>query len=501
MKIKFQIFCATCFLLLTSCGGVTPVFTPTATHTITPAYTPTPGLPFQYTVTANDTNCISLAETFMVSVESIIELNNLASSCLISENQVLWIPYSSALPERPSPTPYSTRVYERFPKFSLSGYVMVFSKYDEIYFQNGNHAPVKIDKFDNFNDGKVEILALSDDNQKAIFHTDREVELIRSVNMDGTGEDNLFFPLDQVESGAKLGAVTFIPGTHQLIIESLVCKWEELHTPCYASLFLANTDTDEVNKIAYLGLADQKNTHNLRTLPENMAISPNGKMIAVGTLSGINIYGLDGEVIRGNILPYSPSYSTYGESDLFPRLSWLPDSEELIIGFPNTIYGDTDPYIKSAVTVWRYEIASDNLIPVNLDPLRRNYFKISSDGNWLLYLNSKESWISRINLLDGRTQNSNQRMEMLYSNSFITEDDQYFILSVEGTSLVQSFDFTGSQSEFTHVCWIRYRLDDHHYICDLRSGETGVVEIDSEKITTYELDLNKNISSYFIKLK
>ncbi len=66
-----------------------------ATATLPSTDTPTPTLqpPFDYVVSANDGSCSQIAFNFNVSVQSIIVLNNLASSCPISVGQPLKIPY------------------------------------------------------------------------------------------------------------------------------------------------------------------------------------------------------------------------------------------------------------------------------------------------------------------------------------------------------------------------------------------------------------------------
>jgi len=77
----------------------TPSSTPTAslvpTATLPPTDIPTATQqpPFDYTVSSTDGSCSQIAFNFNVSVQSIIVLNNLASSCPISVGQVLKIPY------------------------------------------------------------------------------------------------------------------------------------------------------------------------------------------------------------------------------------------------------------------------------------------------------------------------------------------------------------------------------------------------------------------------
>ncbi|MCZ2122089.1 MAG: LysM peptidoglycan-binding domain-containing protein [Anaerolineales bacterium] len=92
--------------------SLTPTSTPTETlqptntlpATDTPTFTPQP--PIEYTVREGDGSCSQIAFTFQVSVQSIIILNNLASSCPISVGQVLKIPFPTpTIPPPPTNTP------------------------------------------------------------------------------------------------------------------------------------------------------------------------------------------------------------------------------------------------------------------------------------------------------------------------------------------------------------------------------------------------------------
>lgn len=80
----------------------TPTFTLTPTETLPPTAIPTetPLPPFDYTVRSGDT-CGGIAVAFGVSVQSIIVLNNLATTCIISSGQVLKIPYPTPTPAPP----------------------------------------------------------------------------------------------------------------------------------------------------------------------------------------------------------------------------------------------------------------------------------------------------------------------------------------------------------------------------------------------------------------
>ncbi|MBI5966140.1 MAG: LysM peptidoglycan-binding domain-containing protein [Chloroflexi bacterium] len=91
---------------LTPAESPTPTISPTASlpptatlpATDTPTATPQP--PIEYTVHAGD-SCGSIAANLNTNVQAIIITNNLPSSCLISEGQVLKIPYPT--PTNPPP--------------------------------------------------------------------------------------------------------------------------------------------------------------------------------------------------------------------------------------------------------------------------------------------------------------------------------------------------------------------------------------------------------------
>ncbi len=89
---------------------ITPTLTvtPTATevYTNTPVPTPTLQPPFEYTIGSGDT-CTSIAVQFGVSVNSIIILNNLSTSCILTVGNKLLVPYPT-----PTPLPEATSTLE-----------------------------------------------------------------------------------------------------------------------------------------------------------------------------------------------------------------------------------------------------------------------------------------------------------------------------------------------------------------------------------------------------
>ncbi len=84
---------------LTQTATVEPTSTPEPTRTFTPEPSPTP---LSHVVRENET-CLALAAFYDVSVQSIVQLNNLGTSCLLSVGQTLLIPQPTATPS-PEPT-------------------------------------------------------------------------------------------------------------------------------------------------------------------------------------------------------------------------------------------------------------------------------------------------------------------------------------------------------------------------------------------------------------
>jgi len=82
----------------TETATITPIPTETLPPTAIPTETPLP--PFEYTVRSGDT-CGGIAVAFGVSVQSIVILNNLPTTCIISVGTVLKIPYPTPTPAPP----------------------------------------------------------------------------------------------------------------------------------------------------------------------------------------------------------------------------------------------------------------------------------------------------------------------------------------------------------------------------------------------------------------
>ena len=292
------------------------------------------------------------------------------------------------------------------PKFPLDGYVVIFEKNGDLYFQDENNSPIQLTR----GGEKAHSPIISNDNQKIVFargdSSGNGYSNIYSVNTDGSSEQALITEqwLATLGKGTEARFPVFVPDTRQLIFNTYLCESQEYNSLCSIGIFLVDTDTGEIKKILPPGEAGQYDHGG------NFKVSPNGKMVSVALSGRIDIFDLNGKIIRKNVLPYTPS----DPAELFSAQSWLPDSNGMIIAIPASIHygaGYEDP----TYTVWRYtvdnseadQIPLDNLPPIIVMANCGNEIDISPDGNWILYARptaTTESTLYLGNLRNGHTQ-------------------------------------------------------------------------------------------------
>ncbi len=285
----------------------------------------------------------------------------------------------SALTSIPS-LPSSTVSPTPLPPFPLDGYVMLFVKDSNLYFQDENKSPIKLTYIGKMTYDHYPLL--SDDNKKVVFY--RDDGNIYSINSDGTNEGIILSKewLNSLGLGTKIGDVNFIPTTHELFFVAIQCKPANTNVNCPTSVYHANTDTREIIKLADLGPIFSFSNIEINRTPRNIAVSPDGKMIAIGTMHGVDLFAWDGKTIRDKILPYTPSTSAI----VYPSLFWLPDSSGLIVAVPDTTYSTLACDNLPAHVIWRYTIADNaaNQMPLDPPPMV-DTFEISPDGKWIAY--------------------------------------------------------------------------------------------------------------------
>jgi len=333
-------------------------------------------------------------------------------------------------PTVPTSQPARTPLPAVLPKFPLDGYVMLFTKDGDLYFQDGENAPVKLAHAGEPNYKSYYSPRLSDDNQKVVFS--QNDGNIYSINTDGT-QKQVIVPSNwsaSLEAGTFMGVLNFVPQTHLLFFEAMLCKDKSSVSLCSTTIFLADVDTGKIKKLADLDLALQNHDANIQ---DNIRFSPDGKMMAVGTAENIKIYTLDGKIIRQNILPFKPSKSEAP----FPSLFWLPDSSALIAALPNTLCYTSALGYTVAYTVWQYSLKGNSTFQTPFTPPIIDTFEVSPDGNWIVYyggLPSAEYEIYLGNLVDGGTKAIGQEDRRYFSWS---PDSKHFI---RGSGVVISLD-------------------------------------------------------------
>lgn len=373
----------------------------------------------------------------------------------------------------PTPTP--------LPKFPLDGYVMLFVKNGDLYFQDGNNSPAKLTHVGE----KSYYPRLSDDHQKVVFSRGDGTEY--SINTDGSQEQIIMASdwLATFKPGTNESILDFIPGTHQLLFRTYLCESQKYRSPCFLSLFLVDADIGKIKKLADLGLALQQNSDN-----KNIEVSPNGKMVAVGTTNGMSIFTLDGKMIRKDILPYKPSTSTV----LFPSLFWLPDSSGLIVALPDTIYGGTAYSQTPANTLWRYMVESNVTTKIHLDnpptPGALSY-DISPNRNWIVYggIGEAESSLFLGNLANGHTQIFGNDIQPYF---FWSPDSEHFIYRSTNSIL----GAINKSSILIEGCDFEIWVDAKHFTCTTYQKNiprTRMAEIDEEEIKIYDLGFDVDI--------
>jgi Tol biopolymer transport system component len=306
-------------------------------------------------------------------------------------------PTLATLPPTPSPAPSQTpsptvlpspTAIPQFPQFPLDGYVMVFSKDENLYFQDGNNQPVQLTHGE-----ETYFIALSDDSQKIVL-SNKENREIYSINTDGSERKTL---LKRGLDGNYLYP-TLVPDRHELLFNTYhQCETRDEKTLCAVGLSQVNIDTGKTKQVIAPSEIGDVNYSG------NFDVSPNGKMISVASPGHIDIYTVGGQIIRRDVLPYTPSTP----DALFPVQFWLSDSSGLTVALP-TATNDTAFGPFPAYTIWRYEIDGNRTISLVIDPPPMLYkSKISPDGNWILYggfgrdAGGFDPWSYLVNLVNG----------------------------------------------------------------------------------------------------
>lgn len=285
-----------------------------------------------------------------------------------------------------SPTPTITPTPAPPQPFPLDGYVMVFLKDGNLYFQDENNTPIQLTR----GGDEIHSLKLSDDNQKVVFSKGKVsnnwgiYSNIYSVNVDGSNEQALITPQWLARYGKGVGVIswTFVPKTHQVSFILLVCGNEKKSSDCATNgVFIVDTDTGEIKKLVS---PDSVGTHTI----SSVALSPNGEMIAIAMAGSIDVLNINGEMLIEDVFSYTSSTPV----KLSPEINWLPDSSGMIVVLPTTPYYGIGYETYPSYTVWRYILHEPKAIQLYFEPSPTLTFAecapaiyFSPDRKWGLY--------------------------------------------------------------------------------------------------------------------
>jgi Tol biopolymer transport system component len=358
---------------------------------------------------------------------------------------------------------------------------MAFIKDGDLYFQDGENLPIILTHLGE----EARHPEISSDNQKILFYRrEGNEDTAYTINSDGRDERVVMSQgwLGSLELGTEKKILGFIPHTHQLLVTTYLCEPTEFATPCSAKLFIADTDTTAVEQLANLGLAYQQNTPN-----GNVRISPDGKLIAIGTMDGLRILALDGEVTRESILGYKPSTS----SKLFPSLFWLSDSSALIAVLPDALYPTNAYGDFIAHTVWRYSVEENSASQVSLNPPLMGFnFDISPDGKWAIY-GGFSGYDTELYLADLTTGHVQIFGDDLQPGFWWGLDSKHFAY---GTAF-QNISTIDNPSSVINICDLLQWVDAKHFLCrvDAYGTKLRMGEFEGENIRIYNLGLDENV--------
>lgn len=366
---------------------------------------------------------------------------------------------------------------------------MVFAKDGDLYFQQGNNQPIQL----THGGERPHSAILSDDNRKIVFVRGEATSVIynysnlHSINTDGT-QERIVIPnawLKSINKETLFSVENFIPNTHVLFFGTALCKEKTRMPICSTSIFLADTDTGKIRKLTDLGLVQDFFEDPFISI--NMDVSPDGKMIAFGTMDGLKIFTLDGKVIRKNVLPFKPSTS----EEPLPRLFWLPDSSGLIVALPNKIHSAVhyDPGSIPAYTIWRYTIETNSAVQIPFEPPVAGSPEVSPDGNWIVYgvISPYEPEIYLGDFADGIVKHIGND---LWNNFAWSPDSQRLI---HGGTIILSLDkppvYVGGvpfwSIDSDHFIYFDYKANNPL----IQQDRTLIGEIQGDKIHFYDWDI------------
>jgi len=378
--------------------------------------------------------------------------------------------------------------------FPLDELRMAYVIDGNLYLQDGSNLPIQL----TYNGEDQEPL-ISDDGKKIVFFRGKSADHVYVINADGSQEQLLItnsllnergLRYDEASEIRTFRSLAFVPGTHILLFNAYQIDPHDLELKyknhVYAiGLFLVDIDSGKIRQLLAPGLGG------------SFKISPDGNLLSVITSGHIDIFGIDGQVIRRNLVTYTPSKPI----ELFPVFYWLPDSTGLIVSLlveSQYDIGDMPTY-----AIWRYPLDGNMAIQIPLDPPPMGTdAHISPDKKWLIYNREPDKEQKGVPLYLGDLRNSSSRLYMMdaFARGW-SPDNIHFICEGNKRELfLGSIDKPPTYAgEGNFLGWV----DTSHYIYASipNMGNIMIGEIDGETINiqTFKLKtLSSKSFSWFI---
>ena len=280
-----------------------------------------------------------------------------------------------------------------------------------LYFQDGNNPFLQLTR----SGEDWRIIFFSENGEKIFFQRGITPPFeLHSINIDGSEEQTLITNIllrTMDPSYTDLTGFhheTIVPNTHLLLFSTYeprdnnIVSWN-------GDLLVVDTDTAKIRKLPFHA--------------SDFFLSPDGKYIARDRIGAIDVLGLEGNIIRKNLVTYTPSQPSF----LPPGIIWAPDSQGLIILLPVRTNFDLG-YI-SEFTVWRYTLNDGKGIQIPLDifPTEGIAGMVSPDEKWILFNNAEEHYGFYLgNLSTGHAELNAPEAYMSY---YWSSDSEHFIYS------------------------------------------------------------------------
>ena len=379
----------------------------------------------------------------------------------------------------PGSLPIST-VSENIPFHNLR---MAYIVDGNLYVQDGSNPPKRLS-----NSSEDLHPIFSDDGEKIVFYRGeiKDNNNVCSINADGSREQSLVTNdwLTTLDRGTKAGPLAFIPGRHQLLFNTYLCG-EDLSPGCTVGLFLADTDTGRIKEVMPPGPSGYLPFGGWLPWRGNFSVSPDGKLLSVASAGHIDILDIDGEVIYRNVV----SYTRTTPIELFPRVSWLPDSSGLIVALPaESNYGggyDMTP----TYNVWRYRFDGSAAVQVPLDQSPvwvymecSDVMYISPDQNWIIFNRLEDdAQLFAGNLNNGHVQSYPVGIDC--SPAHWNADSKHFVYGRLSGTFLGAVDKPLTPIDGNFLGWI----DTTHFMYSHFPNQKEVLvgELGKEAITTY----------------